>query len=82
MNTQLQNLKKPKRKKENRSVSRCKTPPNGFVINGGLIPPLTTITAQRIFIPKRIYGEISYLCDGLGCNELFCVYVMVWMFMV
>ena len=22
-------------------------------------------------------GEMSYLCDGLGCRELFCVFVMV-----
>ena len=23
-------------------------------------------------------GEMSYLCDGLGCRELFYVYVVVW----
>jgi len=43
-------------------VSRCKTlGAKGLVIKGTPTPLKTTNAAERIFITKRIYGEISNL---------------------
>ena len=42
-------------------ASRLRIPPAGFVIKEIVIPPATIITADAMFAPKRMYGEISYL---------------------
>jgi hypothetical protein len=43
---------------------KYKIPPSGFVINGIVIPELTTMSADTIFIPNRRYGERSYLSSN------------------